>query len=70
MKISLTSTSVITDINGVAVRLWDGVTEDGVACKVFVHRIAVHESQDASRFEQELQEKLPPPRVVPLGTVL
>jgi hypothetical protein len=54
----------------VPVRLWEGITEDGVRCKVFVHRVAVHESQDSSRFERELAEQMPPGRHIPLRMVL
>lgn len=72
MKITMTSTETLTDIDGVPVRLWEGVTEGGVACKVFVHRLAVHKDDDASAFERELQEKLPPSRgrLVPLSAIL
>ena len=70
MKITITSTDVLTRIDGVPVRLWDGVTEDGTQCKVFVHRVAVHDSQDSSRFEKELAEQLPPGRYLPLSLAL
>jgi hypothetical protein len=70
MKIAIESTDVITRIDGVPVRLWEGVTEDGIPCKVFVHRIAVRDDQDSARFEKELAEQLPPGRVVDLRHVL
>ena len=60
MKIQIESTNAITEINGVAVRVWTGVTESGIPCIVFVHRIAVRETADASDFERELKEKSPP----------
>ena len=60
MKIQIESTSAITEINGVAVRAWTGVTESGIPCIVFVHRIAVHKTAYAGDFERELQEQNPP----------
>ena len=70
MKITIESTEFLTDINGVPVRYWKGITEDGIECKVFVHRIAVHKSEDSARFDAELLEKEPPGRVVPLRKLL
>ena len=60
LKIQITATENITDINGVPVRLWEGVTERGIKCKVFVHRIAVHPDEDAGPFDEELREMAPP----------
>ncbi|MCA9270510.1 MAG: hypothetical protein KDA41_18640 [Planctomycetales bacterium] len=70
MKIQIESTDQVTEINGVPVRLWQGTTEDGVDCHVFVHRIAVAKQDDCSAFERELTEKLPPPVHVPLHHIL
>ena len=70
MNITITSTEQLTHLDGVPVRVWNGVTEKGVRCKVFVHRIAVHESEDVSDFERELKEQLAPGRVIPLRHVL
>ena len=70
MKISITATDQLTRMDGVQVRVWEGVTERGVSCKVFVHRIAVHQSDDASQFEAELQETLSPGQHVPLSQIL
>lgn len=60
MKLTITATEKITDFEGVPVRVWEGVSETGVPCIVFVHRIAVREDHDASQFEAELLRKLPP----------
>ena len=57
MKIQIESTSATTEINGVAVRVWTGVTESGIPCIVFVHRIAVHETAYAGEFDRELEEQ-------------
>jgi hypothetical protein len=70
MKITITSTDQITRIDGVPVRLWEGVTERGVACKVFVHRVAVRSTHDSAQFEAELKEMQQPGRVVPLSQIL
>ena len=51
MKIEITATEHLTDIDGVPVRLWDGVTENGIKCRVFVHRLAVHLADNADQFE-------------------
>ena len=59
MKITMTATEKLTEINGVQARLWEGITDQGVKCKVFVHRLAVHRSEDHTQFEKELIEKMP-----------
>ena len=71
MKITIESTSQLTEIEDVPVRVWEGVTDRGTRCKVFVHRLAVEDEGDAvEEFERELAECLPPALVVPLGAVL
>jgi len=70
MKIEITATDQITDIEGVKVRLWEGVTEQGTRCKVFVHRIAVHNDADSTQFEKELNEQMPPGRFISLRQIL
>jgi len=70
MKIEMEATDNVTSIDGVEVRLWEGVTELGTRCKVFVHRIAVHKDEDATEFEKELQEKLPLGHAIPLSHIL
>jgi hypothetical protein len=74
MTITITSTNQITTLAGVPVRVWKGVTERGIACHVFVHRLAVAEESDCSQFEAELSAQAAPeesgPRVVPLNKVI
>lgn len=72
MKVTIESTQDVTDIDGVPVRLWEGVTESGVKCKVFVHRLGVHNDDDAGQFERELSERELPgtSRVVPLSAIM
>jgi hypothetical protein len=70
VKIEIEATDKLTAIDGVPVRLWEGVTADGVKCQVFVHRIAVHDDEDPGEFERELTEQLPPGRHVDLRAIL
>jgi hypothetical protein len=70
MKITIESTDKTTMLDGVHVRLWEGTTEAGVKCMVFVHRIAVHKDQDTTQFQAELTEQLPPARPVMLSAIL
>lgn len=60
MKITITSTPDIVTVDGVDCRVWQGVTERGTPCVVFVHRVAVHGIQNADEFTRELKETLPP----------
>ena len=59
MRLEIKATKHMTEIDGVPVRLWEGVTEDGIKCKVFIHRIAVHNSLNSEAFEKEMIEKMP-----------
>lgn len=70
MELLIESTDELTTMDGVPVRVWHGTTDNGVKCLVFVHRIAVHKSQDNSLFQAVLLEQLPPGRHVPLAEVL
>lgn len=70
MKMQIESTEQITEIGGVPVRVWKGVTESGVDCFVFVHLIAVRNDHDSTEFERDLAEQVPPGRSVPLSHIL
>lgn len=70
MQIHIESTDQITFMDGVPVRVWEGVTAKGVRCKVFVHRLAVHNDEDADQFDAELTTQLPPGRVISLSQIL
>ncbi len=70
MKIMIESTADLTYLDGAKVRAWKGVTERGVACFVFVHRIAVEAAQDCEQFDRELKEEMQPGRVVDLRHIL
>jgi hypothetical protein len=56
MKITIEKTDEIAEVNGVPARVWNGVTEGGIACSVLVTRLAVSQLADASEFERELSE--------------
>lgn len=60
MKIELTSTTKIVELNGVPARIWQGFTESGIEVHCFITRIAVAKNADASEFKKELQEHEPP----------
>lgn len=70
MKISITATEKVTTMDGVPVRVWEGVTERGAKCLVFVHRVAVPTDEPADEFNRELHEMLPPQRPAPLRHIL
>jgi len=70
MQIEITATDQLTTLDGISCRVWEGVTARGVRCKVFVHRIAVHEGEDSAQFDAELREQIPPGYAVPLRDVL
>lgn len=61
MKITLESTEHKVEFNGAPCRVWEGKTEKGVPCFVYVAGIAV---QDGShqQFAEEL-EAIRPPRI-------
>ena len=71
MKIHIESTDLITTLAGVQCRVWQGITEQGVPCKVFVHRVRpdTTEPMALSQFDAELQE-MPSPRGVPLSLIV
>ncbi len=70
MQIQITSTENITHMDGVPVRVWHGVTAEGVRCFVFVQRIAVAKSEDLTEFDRALREQPPHSCVVQLADVL
>ena len=60
MKVTLESTTKIVELatasGAVPARVWEGMTDSGIAVHAFITRIAVHKDLDASQFERELQE--------------
>ena len=65
MQLIITSTNLITTINGQRVRVWRGVTAGGVDCDVFVARLAANGEDDVTEFEAELKETLQPSETCP-----
>ena len=77
MNVQLESTTKIVTlvINGVDVpaRIWEGVTENGVACHAYITRSAVHNKDDSAEFERDLAEQRPPSaemQAIPLRMIL
>lgn len=54
MKLTLTSTTKIVQLNGVPARVWEGTSEAGVPVMAFITRLAVERDEDTSQFEAEL----------------
>lgn len=67
MKITIESTDKIALIDGVPCRFWDGVSESGARCVVFVHRIAVHCDDDPTEFQGLIEG--PKPDDVQIGVM-
>ena len=61
MKVTLESTDTITTITiggrEVPARIWQGETEQGVACHAYITRIACHKDLDNGEFERALREE-------------
>ena len=71
MQLTIVPTPLLTTLDGIPVRVWQGVTEDGVPCKVFVHRVRPDATDPVAcaAFERYLKE-MPPPRAVPLSVIV
>ncbi len=54
MRLQIEPSEMIVDLNGVQVRVWNGISEQGVQVFVFVHRLAVRNDDDLAAFEREL----------------
>ena len=64
MTITIHNTTRIVRVNDVPARIWEGHTESGIPVHCYITLIAVHEENDLSQFEAELQEMQPPTAVV------
>jgi hypothetical protein len=66
MKLTIESTDQIVTVvdektrHSIPARVWEGKTESGIRCFLYVTRIMVHEDDDNSQFERELQEHRKP----------
>lgn len=62
MKAQITSTDQVVPIKAVGfegqtmARVWEGVTEAGVAFTAYIPLVQVHKTADNSQFERELNE--------------
>ena len=73
MKMTIESTTKVVLADGVACRVWEGVTEHGVKVQALIPRVAALADQDLSQFEAELQEQKPPSpdvQAFPLSMIL
>jgi hypothetical protein len=61
MRLTITSTEHTATINGAECRVWEGVTDGGARCVLFVHRVAVHLDDDPAEFEALLIKRPLPP---------
>ena len=63
MKITISPTAQLIDINGVQCRVWTGANEYGTRCDLFIARVVISKDEPAEAqavFERELTEKRPP----------
>lgn len=73
MTITISSTTKVVTANGIEMRVWEGVTENGVKVQALIPRIAVLSMTDLTLFEAELKEMRPPSEEIqawPLRMVL
>ena len=57
MKLTIESTDILSSLNGCPVRIWNGRTESGVGCIVYVAMIQVP-SRDSKEFERALLKEM------------
>lgn len=60
MKITIESTAKLVTIDGVATRVWQGHTENGIEMHAYVALVAVRHDSDRAEFERDLQTCAPP----------
>lgn len=69
MKLTISPTSQIVDLNGTEARVWEGTSDDGASVTLFVVRVAVA-GRDMEAFDRELKACAPPSEVWPARMVL
>jgi hypothetical protein len=69
MKMEITSTNSLTFVDGHLCRAWDGKTEGGIRCKVFVALIGARADDDQAELKAELFTHLAPGVVIPFSLV-
>lgn len=70
LEIVLQPTDQLVQLDGVRCRVWHGVTDEGLPCLFFVHRVMGAQGQDSPAFHAALQAQVPPGREVDLRQVL
>ena len=72
MKITIESTTMLVELNGVPARIWEGETENGVKVHCFITRVAIDKNEKRlATFKKELQEqKAPSPEIAYYPTSL
>lgn len=73
MKIAITSTTKMVQVNGVPARIWEGHTESGIPVHCYMTRIGVPVDQPQEQFVRELQEHQAPSAevaAIPLRLIL
>ena len=70
MRLIIESTGIITRIDGVPVRLWEGRTESGRRAEVFVHRVATSDARVQAELEAATSEVAAPARSGPVEQTL
>lgn len=74
MKITITSTEKIVQLNGVPARVWEGETESGIRLHCFITRVAIDKNEPrVEEFEAELQQHEAPSayiNAIPLRLIL
>ena len=64
MELHLSATDQISQFDGVPCRVWEGTTERGIPCRVYVHHLSSQDKHDCHLLEQELHECMPVSRWV------
>jgi hypothetical protein len=65
LKLTITPTDRVVNVDGVPVRIWEGVTTHGAKCTLFIHRIAVHVAAGSEELDRSLTAVPAPSRVGP-----
>lgn len=60
MRVTLTSTTKIVEVDGVRTRVWEGHTAAGIVCHAYIALIAADLDSDVSEFEADLVEHAAP----------
>lgn len=70
MKITIESTTQMTEINGVPARIWEGTTDSGIPIHCYIALVAVASDADTTQFERELESCRAPTVVIPARLIL